>query len=255
MKSCIYEGQVRHRRFSPSAHEFNYNLFLLYLDLDELDVVFNKRWLWSTKSPALARFKREDYIGDPSVSIKEAVNCIVKKETGEIIKGPVRVLTHLRYFGHIFNPVTFYYCFDKAGENVETIVAEITNTPWKERHSYVLNSNSSDKKLHFQFNKIFHVSPFMHMNMSYDWRFTKPEDLLNVHMINTEKSEKIFDATLRLQRKEISFSTCARALIMFPLITIKVVTGIYWQAFRLYLKRTPFYTHPEKAENNEGGAC
>ena len=250
MQSCIYEGQVRHRRFSPSKHEFNYNLFLAYLDLDELDEVFKKRWFWSTKSSALASFKRKDYIGDPSVTIKEAVNDLVKQETGKKSQGPIRVLTHLRYFGYVFNPVTFYYCFDKTGANVETIVAEITNTPWKEHHSYVLSNNSEDKSLHFKFNKIFHVSPFMHMNMHYDWRFNKPESSLNVHMINNEKTAKVFDATLRLERKEICFSTCARALTLFPLMTMKVVTGIYWQALRLYLKRIPFYEHPAKIDNN-----
>lgn len=253
MKSCIYEGQVRHRRFSPSKHEFNYNLFMAYLDLDELDTVFEKRWFWSTRSSALACFKRKDYIGDQSVSIKDAVNEIVKEETGSNINGPVRVLTHLRYFGYVFNPVTFYYCFDEAGKKVETIVAEITNTPWKERHSYVLRNDVDIEKLNFKFGKIFHVSPFMQMNMQYDWRFTRPDDFLNVHMINNDHDKKVFDATLRLERKEISFATCARALTMFPLMTIKVVAGIYWQALRLYLKRIPFYTHPDKIEHNKGG--
>jgi len=226
---------------------------MAYLDLDELDTVFKGRWFWSTTSSALASFKRKDYIGDPSITIKQAVNNLVKQETGNLPQGPIRVLTHLRYFGYVFNPVTFYYCFDKTGNNVETIVAEITNTPWKERHSYVLSNNSENIKLRFQFDKIFHVSPFMHMNMQYDWRFTKPASSLNVHMINHDDNKKVFDATLRLKRKEICFSTCASALALFPFMTLKVVSGIYWQAFRLYLKRIPFYTHPEKIENNNGG--
>ena len=155
MKSCIYEGQVRHRRFSPAKHEFNYNLFLAYLDLDELDVVFNKRWFWSTKLPALARFKREDYIGDPSVSIKESVNRIVKKETGENIHGPVRVLTHLRYFGYVFNPVTFYYCFDKRGENVEVIVCPRSGS-FVVGSLYALCAESAMLPMHLYYKKIIH---------------------------------------------------------------------------------------------------
>ena len=249
MHSCIYEGQVRHRRFSASSHEFNYKLYMVYIDLDELDGVFDKRWFWSSKRTAIARLKREDYIGDSSVSIKHAVNKRVLEETGDEIEGPVRMLTHLRYFGYVFNPVTFYYCFDKTDTYVKTIVAEITNTPWKERHSYVLNVKDMDEKLQFDFSKEFHVSPFMQMEMQYDWRFTQPGEKLNVHMINMDKDKKMFDATLQLNRKEISSFQCARVLMLFPLMTLKVITGIYWQALKLFLKKVPVYDHVKIIKN------
>lgn len=249
MHSCIYEGQVRHRRFSPAIHEFNYKLYLAYIDLDELDTVFDKRWFWSSKRTALARLKRTDYIGDSSVSIKDAVNKRVVEETGIEIQGRVRMLTHLRYFGYVFNPVTFYYCFDKTDKYVKTVVAEITNTPWKERHSYVLNVNDINEKLHFDIDKEFHVSPFMQMDLQYDWRFTIPNETLNVHMMNFDDEEKIFDATLQLNRKEMSSYQCARVLILFPLITVKVVVGIYWQAFKLFLKKVPVFDHEKNIDN------
>ena len=227
---------------------------MVYIDLDELDGVFDKRWFWSSKRTAIARLKREDYIGDSSVSIKHAVNKRVLEETGDEIEGPVRMLTHLRYFGYVFNPVTFYYCFDKTDTYVKTIVAEITNTPWKERHSYVLNVKDMDEKLQFDFSKEFHVSPFMQMEMQYDWRFTQPGEKLNVHMINMDKDKKMFDATLQLNRKEISSFQCARVLMLFPLMTLKVITGIYWQALKLFLKKVPVYDHVKIIKNKtEGG--
>ena len=159
------------------------------------------------------------------------------------------MLSHLRYFGYVFNPVTFYYCFDKTDSYVKTVVAEITNTPWNERHSYVLNISDINEKLQFDINKEFHVSPFMQMELKYDWRFSIPSETLNVHMMSFDNEEKIFDATLQLKRKEITSYQCARVLTLFPLMTVKVVVGIYWQALKLYLKKVPVHDHKNKIEN------
>jgi len=255
MNSCLYEGQVRHRRFSPKPHTFKYKLFFVYLDLDELESVFNKRWFWSTKKRAIAQLKRTDYIGDRNISIKQAVINRVKEETGLTHTGSVKVLTHLRYFGHNFNPVTFYYCFNDSGNKIDFIVAEITNTPWGERHSYVLNNDAQNDKMNFKFTKDFHISPFMPMQLNYDWRFSTPDNSLNIHMINNEndEKEKVFDATLKLKRKPISSYNCARAITLFPFMTLKVVAAIYWQAFRLYIKGIPIFTHPEKSTEDING--
>ena len=164
------------------------------------------------------------------------------------VEGPVRLLTHPRHFGYGFNPVSFYYCFDRAGSTVEAIVAEITNTPWGERHCYVLpvESSRSAEHLHFRFGKDFHVSPFLPMNHDYDWRFSIPDERLAVHMQNLSAGEVVFDATLALQRMPIDGAVLARALAGFPLMTAKVTAGIYWQALRLWLKRAPVFTHPDK---------
>lgn len=248
MHSCIYEGQVRHRRYSPKQHKFSYRLFYVYLDLDELEHVFQKRWLWSANKPSVAWLKRSDYLGDQDIPLKQAVLDKVEHEKGVRPAGPVRLLTHLRYFGYVFNPVSFYYCFDKNDNHVETIVAEITNTPWGERHSYVLSLNKEMYKrthMKFELDKEFHISPFMPMEMQYDWRFTQPLDLLAVHMNNFKGKEKVFDATLSLNKKPMNAMTCAKALIIFPLMTAKVIAGIYWQALRLFIKQVPFHSHPE----------
>ncbi len=249
MHSAIYTGRLRHRRFAPRAHEFDYRLFMLYVDLAELDTIFAGRWLWSTKRPAPAWLRRADYLGDARVPLDEAVREHVARESGRRPQGPIRMLTHLRYFGYGFNPVTFYYCFDREDRGVETIVAEITNTPWKQRHAYVLTDDRNEGRgplRRFRLRKQFHVSPFMPMDMGYDWRFSAPRNRLFVHMENYQDGIKLFDATLDLERRAVDAPSLARALASFPVMTAKVTAAIYWQALRLWAKRVPFHTHPAK---------
>ncbi|MEY3713510.1 MAG: hypothetical protein RL321_1130 [Pseudomonadota bacterium] len=248
--SALYVGHLRHRRFAPRRNDFRYRIYLTLIDLDELPMVFEKRWLWSSSRPALAWFRRADYLGDPSIPLAEAVRNRVEEETGKRPSGPIRLLTHLRQFGYNFNPVSFYYVFDASGRELETVVAEITNTPWDERHSYVLSVAEAErvgaKTLRWQFDKGFHVSPFLPMDMRYDWRFTEPAETLEVHMENWREGRCDFDSTMTLRRLPMTSGNLARALWSFPLITLKVSALIYWQALQLWWKRTPFFVHPEK---------
>lgn len=243
MKSCIYRGSVNHERASPTGHRFRYDLFMMYLDLDELPALFDQHWLWSARRPAPAWFRRKDYLG--TGPLDEAVREEAQRLTGIRPIGPIRVLTHLRYFGYVMNPVTFYYCFSENGDRVDTILAEITNTPWNERHTYALRSEQGDTcGTPHEFTKAFHISPFMAMTHEYSWRLSAPGERLHVHMENREDGEKVFDATLHLRRHNISSLSLASALGSFPWMTVRVLVGIYWQAFRLWLKKTPYFEHP-----------
>jgi len=248
--SCIYEGFVRHRRFLPVKNSFRYKIFLMYLDLAELPSLFQQYTAWSFDRFNLAYFRRKDHLGDPKVPIDDAVRALVQEKLGNRPAGPIRMLTHLRYFGYCFNPVSFYYCYDPEDRRVETIVAEVHNTPWGEEHCYVLGESLNEHPIprwkRYQFAKEFHVSPFMDMNVWYDWRFREPGDLLNVHFMNFVAGEKLFDATLSLRRREIKSASLSRVLFNYPLMTFKVTTMIHWQALRLLRKGAPFYVHPAK---------
>jgi uncharacterized protein len=255
MNSCLYFGRVSHRRHGghedPVSNAFEYRMFMVCLDLAELDTVFRGRWLWSTQRPALAWLRREDHLGDPAQSLDESVRRLVGERTGRRPAGPIRLLAHLRYFGHCFNPVSFYYCYDAAGERVETIVAEVNNTPWGERHCYVLPRDEARLRgpnQEFELDKEFHVSPFLPMETRYQWRFSEPGERLLVHLRNEQHGRHAFDATLTLERREISGPALAGALLRFPFMTLRVVWLIYWQALKLKLKGAVFHTHPAKRE-------
>ena len=251
LASAVYEGWVRHRRHAPHAHAFRYRLCLAYLDLDELDRCFAGRRFWSIGRRNLAEFRRSDYLGDPAVPLADAVRQRVFEVRGTRPAGPIRMLTHLRYFGHCFNPVTFYYCYDAGGTTLHTIVAEITNTPWKERHSYVLDVSDGERHgaaLHWGFPKAFHVSPFLGLARDYAWRFTVPGDALRVHMDVAHEGEREFDATLVLERRPWSAASLRRVLWRHPAMTLRVVLAIHWQAFLIFLRRNPVYPHPARQQ-------
>ena len=184
-QSCLYDGWVRHRRFMGVEHELRTHYFTAYLDLDELPELFDHSRLWSARGRAIAVFRREDHLGDSPRSLADEVRQLVGARSGRAPAGPIRLLTNLRYFGHCFNPVSFYYCFAADGERVEAVVAEVTNTPWGERHAYVLEP-AADRPpgavLRGHFAKEFHVSPFMGMDHTYSWSMTEPGEQLVVHI-------------------------------------------------------------------------
>jgi len=241
--SAIYKGWLRHRRFLPRQHRFSYRVFMMYLDLDELETVFNLSPLWSEKSWRPVRFQRSDFLGDADIPLDQAVRQRIQEETGHWHQGPIRILTNLRYFGFIINPITCYYCFDE-NEKLQTIVTEVTNTPWNDRVSYVLRCDPEKRFQRITFDKQMHVSPFNPMDMKYRWTSNNPAQMLTLNLETECGRQNHVDATMALSREEITAGSLNRILLLHPWMTAKVAGSIYWQALKLWLKKVPFYNHP-----------
>jgi len=262
--SAIYEGWVRHRRFEPVEHSFRYRLFLMYLDLDELPELLDSLPLFSARGTAPARFRRADFLGDPERPLAECARDAVEQCSGRRPGGPVRLLANLRYFGHIFNPVGFYYCFDEDGDQVEAVVADVHNIPWGEHHPYVLTRGErGGPVLAGELDKQLHVSPLMGMDQTYSFRAGEPGATLSVQIESRpvqrpvrpmpgqdvapreETGAKQFDATLSLRRRELSRSRSTRMLLRYPAMSLQVVARIYAQSLRLKLRGARYFPHPE----------
>ena len=241
--SAIYEGTIRHRRFAVRPHEFRHRVALAYLDLEELDGLLGGRLV--AGRPGLVRFRRADYLGDPHVGLADAVRMQVERRTGSAPAGPIRLLTQLRTFGHCFNPVSFYYCFTPQ-EQLEAVVAEVTSTPWGERHAYVLERSGEGPVLAASFAKALHVSPFMGMEQRYTLRAAAPGATLAVHIESHELGRRAFDATLALRRAPLTRGGLARVTARYPAATLRVLALIYGHALALKLKGVPLHPRPEE---------
>lgn len=244
----VYEGEVRHRRSAPATHAFRYRLFMLFIDVDRMAETFRGRWLWSTTRPNLARFRRSDYLGAADRPLSECVRDLVQQQLGRRPAGPVRLLTHFRYFGIAMNPISLYYCFD-AGERLDAVVAEVSNTPWNERHNYVLDARCGESsEVRAEAAKAFHVSPFLGMDYDYAFELNVPGERLRVRISNQDRQRPdeppIFTATLEMQRRPLDGFNLARVLMRYPCMTFRILAGIYYQAFRLWWKGSQFFPHP-----------
>lgn len=249
MHSCIYEGTVSHRRHEPVKHHFQYRLFMVYLDLDEIPRLVGKGALVGATRNSLRSFLRTDHLYNHSVPLAAEVRSLVRDQTGHTLTGPIRLLTQLRSWGYYMSPLNLYYCFDASGQRVEMLVAEVNNTPWKQRHCYVLwdgNRQGAADALRFEHSKEFHVSPFMGMDMRYRWQLTQPASNLMIQLANIRDSRVEFDAQLSLAYRPLNHLNLRRMSLRYPVMTAKICAAIYFQALKLWWKRCPSYTHPGK---------
>lgn len=280
--SAIYEGVVAHSRHAVAPHRFRYGIAMAYLDLDELPVLLGGALL--DRSLVVVRFRREDYFGDPATPLATAVRDRVEQRTGVRPSGPIRLLTQLRSFGHCFNPISVYYCLGGNGSEIEALLAEVTNTPWGERHAYVLRpeaaaahagtaagapasdrsagaalaERTADEQMQVATGhvaKALHVSPFIGMEQTYEWRASVPGDSLSLRFASRSSRDGSspggapprahFEASLALVRRPLSKRSLAAITAKYPASSLRTLALIYLQAARIKLKGVPVQPHPQ----------
>ncbi|AJY52675.1 DUF1365 domain-containing protein [Halomonas sp. KO116] len=244
-RSRIYRGTLRHRRFTPKPHTFSYQVWMAWLDLDELPDLFDKVPGFSARRPALARFRREDYLGPVDRPLKTAVREELVRQLGSAPTGRICVLTQLRTLGCMFNPISVYYAYDHLGR-LAAVLSEVTNMPWRERTRYASAVDPSRHSHQARFDKDLHVSPFNPMDMTYRWKFNAPGETLFLHMENWREQQCHFDATLTLNASPATRGALIKALARQPWMSLKTIAGIHFEALRLWLKRVPVYNHPKQ---------
>jgi DUF1365 family protein len=260
LRSAVYEGVLVHARFGPGpTHSFSYQVAMPLLDLAEVDDVMSLHPAWSARRPAPVRFRRQDFLGDPAEPLDRAVRDLVAERTGRHPRGPVALLANLRTWGWLFNPISLYFCAGLAEHPggpavIDSLVAEVENTPWHERHAYVVGPPGRHR-----FAKELHVSPFLPPRLDYELRYTAPGPQLTVGLDVLQADRRLFAATLFLRRRPLDRAALGRILWNHPAMTHRVSAGIYAQAARLRLKGAPFFGHPAHREGGAGtdtaGSC
>lgn len=253
MESALYLGKLRHRRFSPRDHQFTYPVFMAFLDVDRLPELMRvspfsgyNKWNWTA-------YDERDHFSDPQKPLRQRLREDAARSGVELPGGKIFLLTHLRYLGYVFNPVSFFYCYDAAGE-LAMILSEVNNT-FGETHNYWLTPESQRPNAaarRYLTPKHMHVSPFHPMDLEYVWIFTPPGEQLVAHMNTLADGQPNFDATLQLERRPWNARELAKVLLSYPLMTLRVTAAIHWEALLLWLKGVPVHTHPAKLARESG---
>jgi DUF1365 family protein len=235
--SGLFVGTLRHRRFAPVSHAFTYPLFMALLDIDRVPqlmrasrVTSYNRWNW-------ASFDERDHFGDPSLPLRVRLALDAKRHGVNLPDGPIFLLTHLRYLGYCFNPVSLFYCFGRD-ERLQLVLAEVRNT-FGGSHNYWLRPDPESRTFRAAAPKSLYVSPFLPIDMDYAFALTVPADHLVAHMETAKAGSVCLDATLSLERRPWNAAEIRRALVRHPAMTANVMAGIHWQALKLWWKGVP----------------
>jgi uncharacterized protein len=251
--SAIYEGWVAHRRLDAVRHSFRYRIFMPLFDLDELSGLLDSIPLWSARRAAPAHFRENDHLPGGEGTLVERARDLAEARLGRRPRGPVRLLANPRYLGVGFNPVSFFFLDDEENR-LDSVIAEVVNTPWRERTEYVLDARGTafERQAKGTFRKRMHVSPFQPMEQTYELSVTRPDERFGVEIRNLERGRPVFVASMALQRHEITRIRMMRLLLGYPPMTITALARIYANALRLRLRGAQWHPHPDESAADHG---
>lgn len=243
LRSCLYTGLLAHSRATPRPNAFRHPVAVFRLDLDELPELDRRLRLLGVERPNVVSLRARDHLGDPRRTVKENVLAHLDERGVDLEGGRIELVTLLRVFGYVFNPVSFFYCHDASGA-LRWMLAEVNNT-FGERLPYLLRVEGPEGPvLRLRHEKRLHVSPFFGLDQEYRWEFTPLGDGLRIRIEVWEDDRRPFVAVLSGRRRELTDATLARMLLRYPLLPVQVIAHIHLQALRLFAKRTPFHRKP-----------
>ncbi|NVK42313.1 MAG: DUF1365 domain-containing protein [Oceanospirillaceae bacterium] len=240
--SSLYTGRVMHHRLRPRQHRFNYRVFSLLLDLDEVDELDERLRLFSRNRFNLFSFYDRDH-GDGGRDLKPHIEALLADAGLDLQGGRIRLLCYPRLLGYVFNPLSVYYCEDASG-HLRAILCEVSNT-FGQRHSYLLPVCGESATARPTVDKCFYVSPFMPMDCRYAFRMPAPGDRIHVHIEQCQADQRLFVASFTGRQAPMTDAGLLRAWLAHPLMTLKVIVGIHWEALRLWLKGLKLQPRPE----------
>lgn len=253
MNSCLYKAQVMHNRMKPKSHRFHYHVFMFYLDLDELDQLCKKHWLLSKNKFNFFSFRDKEHLQlpienpDTSKSTKEHVITYLKQNGFNFVDQRIMILTNLNILGYNFNPVSFYFIIGKEG-TAECAVAEVGNTFGEMKPYFMSAEMLRENNFHLNTTKYFYVSPFIEHDTKFDFNLGVPGDKLTIRIDDYKDEERFFISTLTGIKKELTTGKLVLYSLRFPLLTLRIISLIHWNALVLWLKKIPYYKKSENAD-------
>ncbi len=245
-QSALYVGSVMHRRLRPRMHKFRYRAFWILVDLDELDKLSGRLRLFSHNRFNLFSFQDKDHGDGTATPLRAHVEHHLGEAGINLAGGPIRLLCMPRTLGYCFNPLSVYFCY-RADGALTALVYQVHNT-FGDRHSYVIPVEQGSGARHQHCQKSFYVSPFMDMNMRYDFRITDPGQRVGVGIRTSSFATPVMNAVLTGVRKHLTDRNLLILSLTIPAVTLKAIVAIHWEAMRLWLKGLRFHRRPIASE-------
>lgn len=241
--SALYTGTVMHRRTRPRKHRLTYRVFSLLIDLDELETIESNIRGFGHNRFSLVSFHDKDHGPGTGEPLRPWVEAILDEAGISINGGAIRLLCYPRMLGYAFNPLANYFCY-RADGTLAAVLHEVSNT-FGQRHCYLFRANSNGYLVRHSVKKCFYVSPFIEMDMTYNFRIKPPSDEVSVAIHETDEEGTLLFASFSGQRRELTTWTMVKTFLAFPLMTLKVIGGIHWEALKLWRKGVPLVKRPE----------